>query len=191
MLILALCATSWALSGCQHCALTHSCYQSPPVEPLGCKNDVIWKRQEAAAEASDFVVYQHEFVLNGTTLNEAGEDHVKQIAARLTAGQDLPVVVERSNTTAREDTEYKYPVHSNPEMDLQRREVLVRCLTAMGINDAEQRVLIAPAYAAGVKATEAQSAYNRGLQGTNQNANAFGGVGGIGSAGGIGGIGIF
>ncbi len=140
-------------------------FRRQPEPPLGTISDDIWQMQEHNAEASDFVVYQHEFKLNGIRLNRAGEDHVKQIAERLLAGQDFPVVVERSMTTPREDTEYQYPVHPNPELDMTRREVIVRALVALGVHDADERVVVAPAFATGYKATEAAGAYIRGFQG--------------------------
>lgn len=151
--------------------------------PLGTISDSIWQNQEHNAEASEFVVYQHEFQLNGARLNTYGEDHVKQIALRLSQGQNFPVVVERSNTTARANTEYQYPVHPNPQLDLRRRDVLVRALAAMGVGDAEQRVVVAPAFAEGYRANEAIRAYQRGI-------NGYGGRG-FGYGGGFGGGGFF
>jgi uncharacterized membrane protein YgcG len=153
-----------------------------PEPPLGTLSDHIWQLQETNAEASDFVVYQHEFKLNQARLNMAGEDHVKQIAERLLAGQDFPVIVERGMTTARENTKYKYPVHPNPELDMQRREVLVYALVTLGVADAEQRVVVAPALTPGFKATEAAGSYLRGMSG---------GGGGGGGGGGFGGGGVF
>lgn len=152
--------------------------------PLGTISDSIWQNQEHNAEASEFVVYQHEFQLNGARLNTNGEDHLKQIALRLSEGQNFPVVIERSNTTARSKTEYQYPVHPNPQLDLRRRAVVVRALSAMGIGDADQRVVVAPAFAEGYRANEAIRAYQRGING--------GGFGqGFGYGGGWGGGGIF
>lgn len=145
--------------------------------PLGMISDNIWQMQEHNAEASDFIVYQHEFKLNQARLNTAGEDHVKQIAERLLAGQDFQVLVERGMTTARENTKYKYPVHPNPELDMQRRDVIIRCLTALGVPDAEERVVVAPALAPGFKATEASGTYLRGMGGFGGGGGGFGGGG--------------
>jgi hypothetical protein len=148
-------------------------YEQPSVSPLGSQSDEVWKNQEANAEVSDFVVYQHEFQRDSEKLNTDGEDHVKQIADRLLRGQDAPVVVERSNTSVREDTVYGYPVHVNPELDMRRREIIVRSLTAMGISDADQRVVVAPAYVPGLRGPEAEAAYRRGM--TSYNEGSFGG----------------
>jgi hypothetical protein len=155
-------------------------FRRQPEAPLGTISDDIWQMQERNAEASDFVVYMHEFKLNEIRLNRAGEDHIKQIAERLLAGQDYPVVVERSMSKAREDTEYQYPVHPNPELDMLRREVVVRALIALGVHDADQRVVVAPAFATGYKATEAAGAYMRGIQGFGGGGAGFGGGGGFG-----------
>lgn len=153
-----------------------------PSPPLGTISDNIWQIQGTNAGASDFVIYMHEFKLNGPRLNTAGEDHVKQLAERLLAGQDFQVLVERSMNNPRENTKYKYPIHPNPELDLQRRELLVHALTALGVPDAEQRVVVAPAVATGDKATNAASNYVQGM-------GRMGGGGGMG--GGMGGGGMF
>lgn len=159
---------------------THA-YRPAPA-PLGSLSDPIWQNQEANAEQSDFVIYEHEFQNNAEWLNTAGEDHVKQIAARLLTGQDAKVVVERSMNSARADTEFQYPVHPNPELDMRRREILVRSLAAMGVTDAEDRVVVAPAIAQGITGNEAEAAYASGLSG-----GTFGGPGMTG-AGGFGGF---
>ena len=148
--------------------------------PLGSISDDVWRTQEHNAEASDFVLYQHEFKLNEVRLNTAGEDHVKQIADRIANGDNFPVVIERSNTTARPDTEYKLPVHPNPELDMQRRTLIATALTRLGVSDADERVVVAPAFAAGFQSQEAISAYGQGF-------SLGGGGGGFGGGGGGGG----
>jgi hypothetical protein len=151
------------LAGGCHSGDTRKDCCSLPAPPLGTLSDPIWRRQEIGGAASEFVVYQHEFEMNDIHLNLGGEDHVKAIAARLHAGAALPVVVERSMTSVRPDSQYKYPVNPSPELDLQRREVVVRALIAMGIPDAEQRVVVAPAFTRGQTATEAARSYQQGL----------------------------
>jgi len=184
----ALCVLLLTSVGCNRAYLARLYYQPPSAPmPLGTLSDDLWKKQEAAAEASDFVIYQHEFDRQGTRLNLAGEDHVKQIAARLAEGQDFPVIIERSMTTPRQDTKYRYPVHANPELDLRRRDVVVRLLNAMGVPEAEPRVVVAPALAPGMVATEAEAAYLESI-GDTGDFNGVGGFGGFG--GGIGGFGF-
>lgn len=171
------------LGGCAHPEASPYYRQPPPSPPLGTINDSIWQIQEANAEASKFVVYAHEFKLHGDRLNSYGEDHVKQIAVELTAGAKFPVVVERSRSTARSDTKYQFPVHEDPELDLRRRRIIVRALTALGVDDAEGRVTVAPAFAQGYSAPEAERAFYRSL--------FFGGGGGGFGGGGFGGFGGF
>ena len=160
-------------------------YQTPPVpEMLGTKVDQIMEIQEENAEASKFVIYQHEFELNkykdgqmtsGLRLNEYGEDHVRKIAENLRNGAMFPVVVERSRTSPRPGTKYEYPVHLNPNLDMQRREVVVRALTRMGIEDADTRVVIAPAIAQPLTGPEAEQAYATGLWGGGMGGGMGGG----------------
>ncbi len=149
-----------AATGCQGWG---TWFRDPAPAPLGALSDPIWRNQEANAERSDFVIYQHEFQGNTEWLNTGGEDHVKQIAYRLLNGQDAQVLVERSMSSPREDTEFKYPVHPNPELDMQRRDIVVRSLAAMGVADADQRVVVSPALTPGFTADEAESAYRTGV----------------------------
>lgn len=168
------------MTGCQW---RQSYYQPEPPAPLGALSDPIWQNQEANAEASNFVMYEHEFQRDAEWLNLGGEDHVKQIAARLQAGQDALVVVERSMTSPLADTQHHYPVHPNPELDLRRREIVVRCLAAMGTADADQRVVVAPAFAPGITGNEAEAAYRQGLGGAG--FDVTGGFGGFMYTGGF------
>jgi hypothetical protein len=184
------------MSGCAKRRAGSFYAQPAPPAPLGTISDPIWQTQEVNAEAAKFIVYDHEFKLNGVRLNLAGQDHVKQIAAELQRGAEFPVVVERSMTSEIEGTRYnkhKLPVNENPELDLKRREVIVRALTAMGIDDAEQRVVVAPDFSQGLTGGEAEQAYGRGISQNNLNGNYGGGFGGFGGGGGGfgGGIGGF
>ncbi len=168
--------------------------QGPPPQVLGTCIDQMNMTQEINAEASKFVVYMHEFELNkpgvglaagGWRLNDDGEDHVKQIAAKLNSGSAFPVVVERSRTSAKPGTTYQLPLHLNEDLDAQRRAVVVAALSAMGVRDAEQRVVVAPAFAEGQTATEASRAYSNGIRG-----GGGGGGGGFGGGFGFGGFGF-
>ena len=154
-----------------------------PMAPLGSISDSIWERQEHNAEASDFVVHQHEFVKDSHILNTAGEDHVKQIALRLTNGQNFPVVIERSMLGKRPSTKHRYPVHPNPKLDMKRRSVVARALAAMGVHDADQRTVVAPAFAEGYRANEAIRAYSRAMNGRGFGGGFGGGGGGFGGGG--------
>jgi hypothetical protein len=160
---------------------------------LGTKVDQIMQMQDENAEAAKFVIYQHEFedvryvddvAEKVVRLNEYGEDHVRQIAASLRAGAPLPVVVERSQTSARTGTKYEYPVHLNPELDMQRRELVVQALGRMGIADADTRVVVAPAFSQPLSGMEATSAYAAGISGWGGGGGMGGGMGGGGWGGG-------
>lgn len=159
-----------------------------PTPPLGVQSDAIWRRQEVSASASDFVIYQNEFAADTAEvkLNTAGEDHLKAIAARLHCGAPMPVVVERSMTSVDPNSTYKYPVNPNPQLDMIRRDYIVKALVSLGISNADQCVVVAPAFAEGYTATEAAAAYENGI---NNVGRGFGGFGG-GRGGGLGGIGV-
>lgn len=167
-----------ALAGLAGCA--NNKYAEHPA-PLGSTVDPFFMKQEENAEASNFVVHEHEFQGDSARLNEAGQDHVKQIAKRL-EGVPFPVIVARSKVTAKGDTAYAYPVHANEELDLKRRAVIVEALTAMGVADAERRVVVGPYLTFSYQDGEAEGAYFRGIMGA-------GGMGGGGSGGGGGGFG--
>lgn len=146
--------------------------------PMGYANDPIYRQQEANAEASDFVVYEHEFQGNSARLNDAGEDHVKQIAARVEK-TPFPVIIAQSKITPRPETVHKYPVHHNEELDLRRREVIVQALGSMGVQDAEKRVVVGRALTFPYTDAEGERAYSQGILGW-----GIGGMGGMGGGGG-------
>jgi hypothetical protein len=136
-------------------------YAASPPAPLGYASDPIWRMHEANGEASDFVMYDHEFAGRTARLNQAGEDHVRQIAARA-AAVPFPVLVERSDS--KPAGKYNMPSYPDPELDMRRRAVVVAALQAMGVPDAEQRVVVAPALAEGHEDVEAERAYAIGLR---------------------------
>lgn len=148
--------------GCQTWQQMKLLYEPPaPQRGLGSINDTIWKSQEANAEASKYVIYEHEFKLNSPELNKGGENHLLMIAARIERGQEAPVIVEQSTMGIDPTSEYQYPVNPDPELDVRRRQVVVTALTRLNVKDADSRVVIAPALAAGSKATEDERAYQR------------------------------
>lgn len=185
------CFTVILVSGCARHKDEVACPPRPsPPPPLGTLSDPVWQAQERNAEASDFVIHQHEFQGNTARLNPAGEAHVKQLAVRAARMPEFPIQIEPSMTTRREGDEYGYPIHKNPELDKKRRELVVHALTAMGLTDAERRVVTAPATAPGYEHFEAERAYYRGF---NNNFGAFGNNfnnGGFGTGFG-GGLGFF
>jgi hypothetical protein len=204
--LLWLAASLWLAGGC--------CWfgDKTPTPPLGTQSDDIWRRQEVEAAASDFVIYEHEFRLEltprrmadgtietkegktqydqvpGMRLNLGGQDHLKSIAARLQCGAPMPVIIERSMVTADPSSENKFPVHPNTDLDMLRRQQVVKALESMGIANAEKCVMVSPALAEGFTSIEAMRAYERGLW---ENGGGAGGNGGIGTAGSMGGGGVF
>jgi hypothetical protein len=184
-------ATSLA-GGCRHhYYLARELYQPPPaVAPLSTISDPIWQSQEARAEASEFVVNMHDFEYQSPMLNFCGKSHVTQIAARLQYCPNMPVVIEPSMGAVDEETQFRYPVHPNPELDLKRREMVVLALSEMGVHDADKRVLVAPAWAEAFTATEATQVYNQALSGAGAFGGFGGGFGGFGSSFGGGGFGF-
>ena len=156
--------------------------------PLGNVVDEANRIQEEHAELAKLIVYVHEFELNkprqeidgpwshvvpdnlaehdgkpiqprGFRLNEYGVDHVKRIAKYLLANAEQPVIVERSETSKHWDTVYHYPVHGNEYLDEQRRQVVVAGLEALGVQRADELVIVAPAYPQGQYSQEAVTGY--------------------------------
>jgi hypothetical protein len=166
---------------CCHDKCPYPCPETPA--PLGTLSDPVWQLQETNAEASDFVIHEHEFVGNTPRLNAAGQDHVKQIAARL--GQvPFPVLIEPSSMSPQPGTVHGFPVHNNAALDGDRRLMIVQALSAMGAPDAESRVVIGPALTPGFESFEAEGAYQRGFSGFNSRGYfGFGGFGGFGLGG--------
>ncbi|WP_417389246.1 hypothetical protein [Gimesia sp.] len=175
------------ISGCQH-KQHHAEIPYDSVAPLGTISDDIWQKQEENGEASDFVIVESEFVGTTAKLNAAGEDHIKQIAVRM-ASTPFPVVVEPSSMSIKESSEYKYPIHGNDDLDMHRRNVIVKMLQSMNVQDADERVVVAPAFTPGFEGFEAYRAYSNGFMNRgNGGGGGFGG--GFGGFGG-GGAGVF
>ncbi|MFM7071691.1 MAG: hypothetical protein ACKO38_07875 [Planctomycetota bacterium] len=179
---------SLGIAGCAN----HADVTPPP--PLGVVVDEIFKTQEENAEAIKYVIHVHEFEINRTTkegdnpggwrLNEYGEEHLRQLALNLKRGDRYPVVVERSQSSSRPGTEFGYPVHYNDDLDARRRRTVVAVLTALGVPDADERVIVAPSFGIDMEATRAAQAYMM------SGGGGGGGMGG-GGGGGMGGGGMF
>lgn len=146
-----------SVSGCARVRCDYLvCYEPAP---LGTISDPIWQQQEANAEASDFVIHVHEFVGDTARLNHAGEQHVKQIAARAEL-TPFPILIEPSSMSRREGDGFGFPIHPNSQLDLRRRGLIVRTLTEMGVFEADRRVLVSPALTPGFENFEAERAYS-------------------------------
>ena len=166
----------------------------PPIDAIGLGTavDSIHHLQEQNAEAAKLIIYSHEFEINlqpefetqqknkyfvyeapvrshGYRLTPDGEEHVRKIGNVLLATQSghLPFVfIERSTTSRQWDSQHEYPIHQNSELDELRRNVVVSVLYSMGIANADQIVLVAPAFPTGLSGIEAAAAYQSALQAT-------------------------
>ena len=174
----------------------------PP--PVGAVIDQINQTQEENAEYAKLIIYCHEFEINlqeeltppnpdikkvsgfeykpsarvrGYRLTPDGQDHVRQIAEFVKEFPfDLrpPVVVERSRTSKHWDTEHQYPVHFNDDLDDLRRRMVVETLAALGVDNADGLVVVAPAYPTGQNALEAAAAYSNAIGTTGATNSLFG-----------------
>lgn len=182
-------ALAISVAGCKSCNTCSFMGDITP-QPLGTISDPVFQQQEANAEASDFVVHEHEWQGNSTNLNDGGKHHLKQIAARA-AETPFPIILQPSSMTARPDTEFGFAVHNNEELDTLRREYLVHALVGLGVQDAEQRVVVAPALTPGFQSFEAERAYGSGFGRSGMGGFGGGFGGGLGGSFGGGGGGAF
>lgn len=138
--------------------------------PLGQVSDAHWETQQTNAEAADFVFYDHEFVGDTAELAPGARRHLEEVAMRL-EHTPFPIVIEQS------------PHDAKPDLDRQRRQMVVQQLARLGLTDVEERVVVASAFAEGFTAMEGENAYYTSLGGS------FGTQGGVGRRfGGFGGI---
>jgi uncharacterized membrane protein YgcG len=174
------CKVRWSLG--KICDSKCAALEADPPAPLGTISDPIWQKQEENAEASDFVVHEHEFIGNTPWLNQAGEEHVKKIAVRMPHAP-FPVLVEPSSMSRRPGDEKSFPVHGNHDLDMERRQLIATALSKMGVTDAEDRVVVSPALTPGFEQFEAERAYIRGFSGWGGGFGGGGGGGGFGGGG--------
>jgi uncharacterized membrane protein YgcG len=194
---LMLCAASAA--GCQTCGgwkdrmcgwwSCNAGLSVPETLPLGSTVRAHYHTMQTNAEAADFILHDLDFVGATAELTPAGRDRILEIAARARSAP-FPVIVERCCN------------NSNPELDSHRRTIVAQILNDHGIPEADQRVIVSPAYGMGITGMEAeldfyQNTYSRGLGGNGGyggNGTGFGGgygaggfgAGGIGAGGGVG-----
>lgn len=152
-----------------------------PPPPLGSLVEPSFALQELHGEASDFVIYEHEFAGHTPRLTPAGEAHLRQIAVR--APQvPFPIVVE----SALPDISPLDPAYVTcSDLDAQRRTAIATALTMMGVPGASQRVVVGTPLAAGLTAGEADRSYQQAISGGSNGGGRMGG--GSGAGGGFGG----
>jgi hypothetical protein len=125
----------------------HAEYRSPSVPdvyPLGAVNRAHYQTMQTNGEAADFILHQNDFVGSTSELSPAGKDHLLEIAARARS-VPFPVLIERTENNA------------NPTVDEHRRASIAQVLMDLGIADAPQRTIVAPAYGKGLTGREAEA----------------------------------
>ncbi len=123
---------------------------APPYDrpfPIGQVPDAFWETQQTNAEAADFVFYDHEFVAETAEFTPGAKRHLESVALRMEHGP-FPIVIEMSTHDAKR------------ELDQTRRVAIVEQLARMGVPNSADRVIIAPAFAEGFTAVEAERAYS-------------------------------
>lgn len=122
---------------------------------VGAATDAFWATQQTNAEAADFIFFDHEFEGNTAMLTSGAKKKLMSVALRL-EHVPFPIVIEESLHDRR------------PQLDVARLRTVVEQLARLGVEDAERRVIIAPAFAEGVSAVEGEAAYQRVLSGAGQ-----------------------
>ena len=136
--------------------------------PLGEVTDAHWETQETNAQAAKFIFHDHEFVGETADLAPSAKKHLMQVALRL-EHVPFPVVIEES--------EY----NRHPELDQKRRHTVVEQLGRLGVENAEERVIVANSFAEGFTGIEGESAYYSTLNSGRGDGNGFRGGNGRGT----------
>lgn len=137
--------------------------------PLGQNSDAFWETQQTNAEAADFIFYDHEFTGETASLAPGAKRHLEEVALRM-PHVPFPIVIEQSMYNAK------------PELDQARRQTIVMQLARLGVVNAEERVVVANAFAEGFTAVEGERAYYNGIIGGGFGGGSgrrFGGTGGM------------
>ena len=145
--------------------------------PQGQVTDAHWQTQQTNAEAADFIFFDHEFRydtlrhVDTAELGPKAKKHLEMVALRL-EHVPFPIVIEQSEHNAR------------PELDQQRRRTVVEQLNRLGVQNADERVVVANSFAQGFTSIEAERAYTTilggGLGGGGGGRRGGGGGGGAG-----------
>jgi hypothetical protein len=109
------------------------CASTPCLYPLGAVNQAHYEAMQANGRAAAFTVHEFEFIGTSSELSPAGKDHLLEIAGRART-VPFPIVIERSDG------------NSNPTLDEHRRASVAQVMLDLGIGDAAQRTIVAPAY---------------------------------------------
>ena len=171
------------MTGCSYlrCSLpSHPIQAVPDTYPLGSVMRAHFHTMQTNAEAADFILHRADFVGSTAELTPFGRDRILEIAARARSAP-FPVLIERSEH------------NSDPELDEHRRNIIAQVLYDLGIPEADQRVIVSPAYGRGRNSREGEIDYyqfinsrmgngvgngNGGNAGQNGGGGQFGGAGG-------------
>ncbi len=104
----------------------------------------MWETQAAKAEADDFVIYRHEFYMDGAELGPYGQYHLRLIANRLSQ-VPFPVLIQAV---------------TDAKLNEQRRQAIVAYLKKAGHENIEQRVILGFPEAEGLNGEEAERVNN-------------------------------
>lgn len=162
-------------SGCQSGHyLFHGCPDFPPgamPAQAGTYNCRWQTAQMARADAGKFVIQRHEWYMGGTTLGPDGRRHMEKITTQL-CDVPYPVVISRSD---------------NDELNAERQKLVVEYLSANGVQNAADRVIIDTPEGEGLYGPEAArygSQRMLGITGFGGGGFGGGGFGGGGAGGG-------
>lgn len=143
----------WGLLGTTGCGWHQ--YGGPSYDrpfPIGQVTDSFWETQQTNGEAADFIFFDHEFAGQTANLAPGAKDKLMQVATRL-EHVPFPVTIEQS------------PHNGRPQLDQQRRQVIVEQLARLGVPEADKRVVVAPAFTEGYTAIEGEAAYYQNIYG--------------------------
>jgi uncharacterized membrane protein YgcG len=144
--------------------------QPAPIIPAPLGSSVrSWQDMQATLAAQDqFVIYLHEWY-TAKVLGPYGRFHLQRIAEKL-SDVPFPVVIQ--------------PDLYDAKLNEARRTLVIAELTAKGITDAPQRVLIAMPIAEGLFGDEAVRVYSPIIGGGGAGGGSRGTFGGFGTSGG-------
>lgn len=146
----------------------------PDQLPVGAVQRAHFHQMQTNAEATDFILYQMDFVGQSAELTPDGKDKINEIGARMRSAP-FPVLIERTYNNA------------DPELDAHRRELVANILYEKGNPDANNRVFVSPAYGLGKSSLEAAPEFYQHTwqqSGINNNFGMGNGMGGGGFGGG-------
>jgi hypothetical protein len=145
LLTTALCVVVFA-TGCS----TRGKYDIPSgaiPQPNGTYVRLHTERQANNAEASDFIMFMHEWTPDSVSLGPYGQRHLLQMTARLVSEQ-YSIIIEPS---------------TDPALDERRRAAVAKHLLENQIPDAENRVLVSVPTAEGIFAEESTRIFKGAL----------------------------